>query len=358
MRTLLIGIGLIAFAVLPARGQSAEAPPPDTIRTQVQTQRSAPAASGLWRVRQRIAQIRGQQSTASSSVLPIIVIPPGQSAATQQVPAMQPAPRSAPSANAQPGVTQADLNRFETRLMRRLELLFEELYADLGASAQQAPNVIVRPQQPPLPADSLRAAPPEPTVVDSVRIVDSVRVAPRPGQPPTVVEVRRALLDAGLFRALDVNFETGSATLPPRAERSLAAIGEVLAQYPAVRVEIAGYTDSTGPEALNQQLSERRAAAVRDYLIDNYSIAPDRLTARGYGEAQPIATNDTRTGRALNRRVEFRVLNPEAAERVLDTTSTDTTEARELEEIIRRTIEEEMQQRGAPPDTSGGSNQE
>lgn len=243
--------------------------------------------------------------------------------------------------------------------MRRLELLFEELYADLGASAQQAPNVIVRPQQPPLPADSLRAAPPEPTVVvDSVRIVDSVRVAPRPGQPPTVVEVRRALLDAGLFRALDVNFETGSATLPPRAERSLAAIGEVLAQYPAVRVEVAGYTDSTGPEALNQQLSERRAAAVRDYLIDNYSIAPDRLTARGYGEAQPIATNDTRTGRALNRRVEFRVLNPEAAERVLDTTSTDTTEARQLEEIIRRTIEEEMQQRGAPPDTSGGSNQE
>ncbi len=369
MRSLVIGIGLMILLMAPAQGQTSPAtPPPDTSQTPVQVQRSGPVGSGLMRVRQRIAQIRGQQMSSAAGPI-IITVPraPSSAAAAPAVPQdpeaqQRPVPQQRPAA----GVTRADLNRFETRLMRRLEILFDELYANLGASAPQAPDVVVAPQTPPpaprAPADSLRAAPPPSP--DSARMMeappraDSIRQVPREASPPTVVEVRRALLETGLFRALDINFETGSATVSPRATQSLTAIGEVLAQYPAVRVEIAGHTDSTGSDAVNQRLSQQRAEAVRDHLLRNFSIPPDRLTARGYGSSQPIASNDSRTGRALNRRVEFRVLNPDAAERVLEDAASPDTTAQQLEDVIRRTIEEELQRRGAPPDTSSEGNLE
>ncbi|RMF59783.1 MAG: OmpA family protein, partial [Bacteroidetes bacterium] len=70
----------------------------------------------------------------------------------------------------------------------------------------------------------------------------------------------------------------------------------------------AGHTDSTGPDDYNLRLSQARAEAVRAYLIERFGIAPERLVARGYGESQPIADNVTATGRTLNRRVEFRVI--------------------------------------------------
>lgn len=73
-----------------------------------------------------------------------------------------------------------------------------------------------------------------------------------------------------------------------------------------------GATDAVGPDAFNQQLSEVRAEAVRAYLADRFGLVPDPLVARGYGEARPLTSNDRRSGRALNRRVEFTVLNPEA----------------------------------------------
>ena len=59
-----------------------------------------------------------------------------------------------------------------------------------------------------------------------------------------------------------------------------------------------------GPDAYNQSLSQRRAESVRDYLIKNFNISPDRLTAKGYGEEKPIASNDTKEGRSQNRRIE------------------------------------------------------
>jgi outer membrane protein OmpA-like peptidoglycan-associated protein len=125
-------------------------------------------------------------------------------------------------------------------------------------------------------------------------------------------------LETGLFRAFEVNFSSGRSTLLPRAKRSLDAVGEVLQQYPSLRLEIAGYTDAVGNEDANQELSQERASAVRDYLVDQFALAPDRFEVQGYGEARPIASNDTPAGRELNRRVEFVVLNPEEAERILD----------------------------------------
>ncbi len=77
---------------------------------------------------------------------------------------------------------------------------------------------------------------------------------------------------------------------------------------PAMKVQIAGYTDSVGSDAYNRQLSQKRADAVRTYLIDK-GIEDNRVSARGYGKESPIADNGTDDGRAENRRVEFVVLS-------------------------------------------------
>jgi OOP family OmpA-OmpF porin len=75
-----------------------------------------------------------------------------------------------------------------------------------------------------------------------------------------------------------------------------------------MKVEVAGHTSSTGPAEYNQVLSERRAQSVADYLIST-GLNADRFTVRGYGESEPVADNGTAQGRALNRRVELRILN-------------------------------------------------
>ncbi len=78
--------------------------------------------------------------------------------------------------------------------------------------------------------------------------------------------------------------------------------------YPEVKVEIRGYTDSVGGWELNQTLSQRRANSVKKYLV-NSGIQGERLLAKGYGEADPIASNKSAGGRAENRRIEFHRLN-------------------------------------------------
>lgn len=131
-------------------------------------------------------------------------------------------------------------------------------------------------------------------------------VPPGTALPPALIE--RTLLETGLFRTLDVVFEFDESTLLPHSANTLDAVGAVLARNRGLVVEIAGHTDSIGPDAYNQRLSRRRAETVRQYLLDRFPIDPDRLAATGYGETQPIATNDNPTGRTLNRRVEFRVI--------------------------------------------------
>jgi outer membrane protein OmpA-like peptidoglycan-associated protein len=102
----------------------------------------------------------------------------------------------------------------------------------------------------------------------------------------------------------DVLFDTGSATLRSGAMLSLQRVAEALRSNPERRVLIEGFTDSVGSESFNQELSQRRAEAVRAVLITN-GIAPDRIEVRGHGEAYPVASNDTASGRQLNRRVEI-----------------------------------------------------
>ncbi len=85
----------------------------------------------------------------------------------------------------------------------------------------------------------------------------------------------------------------------------LDEVGAMLQAYPTLALDIEGHTDSEGAAENNQTLSERRAAAVRAYLIDAHGVAPTRLNSRGYGESRPIASNETATGRQENRRVEI-----------------------------------------------------
>jgi outer membrane protein OmpA-like peptidoglycan-associated protein len=105
-----------------------------------------------------------------------------------------------------------------------------------------------------------------------------------------------------------INFASGQAIIPPDQYPILDKVVEVLKANAGVRVEIGGHTDAVGSDTYNQGLSERRAQSVRNYLIQS-GIDPARLEARGYGEYQPVASNTTRDGRSLNRRIEFKVLS-------------------------------------------------
>ena len=102
----------------------------------------------------------------------------------------------------------------------------------------------------------------------------------------------------------DVLFDTGSYTLKPGAREKLAKISGILLAHPGLTLQIEGHTDSVGTDEFNQQLSERRADSVRDFLAEN-GVPASSITARGFGKTQPVATNDTADGRQRNRRVEL-----------------------------------------------------
>jgi outer membrane protein OmpA-like peptidoglycan-associated protein len=108
----------------------------------------------------------------------------------------------------------------------------------------------------------------------------------------------------------DVLFDTGSYTLKPGAREKLAKISGIVLAHPGLNLQIEGHTDSVGTDEFNQQLSERRADSVRDFLAQQ-GVPGSAISARGFGKTQPVATNDTAEGRQRNRRVEL-VVNGDA----------------------------------------------
>jgi outer membrane protein OmpA-like peptidoglycan-associated protein len=109
-------------------------------------------------------------------------------------------------------------------------------------------------------------------------------------------------------RLNNIFFETGKATLKPESYEQLDQLVSLMEDASKLVIEIAGHTDNVGSEAANLRLSEDRANAVRDYLISK-NVDDNRIMAKGYGKSMPVASNDTEKGRALNRRVEFKVLS-------------------------------------------------
>ena len=110
----------------------------------------------------------------------------------------------------------------------------------------------------------------------------------------------------------DVLFAVNSSTLKPGGYDELKRVARVLNQYPQTTITIAGHTDSTGSEAYNQKLSERRAEAVKTALV-NMGVNSARMSTIGYGKSRPVADNDTEAGRQMNRRVEI-LINPQQAQ--------------------------------------------
>ena len=102
---------------------------------------------------------------------------------------------------------------------------------------------------------------------------------------------------------MNLQFDTNSADLRSDHYAEIQRVVDFLRQYPTANAVIEGHTDSRGAAAYNQSLSERRAASVRNYLVNQADINADRLTSAGLGETRPIASNDTAEGRAKNRRV-------------------------------------------------------
>jgi outer membrane protein OmpA-like peptidoglycan-associated protein len=102
----------------------------------------------------------------------------------------------------------------------------------------------------------------------------------------------------------DVLFDTGKYSLRPLAREKLAKVAGIVSGYPGLRLDVEGHTDSVGGDDYNQRLSEQRGGAVRDYLTQQ-GMATSSVTSKGFGKTQPVASNDTATGRQQNRRVEL-----------------------------------------------------
>jgi len=134
------------------------------------------------------------------------------------------------------------------------------------------------------------------------------------GCPEVKREVRNLLKKA----MQGIEFETGKATIKKKSFPLLNQIAKVFIENTNYNIEVQGHTDSTGKYEINKELSEKRANAVRDYLIEQ-GVDFQRLTAVGYGPDVPIADNKTKAGRAKNRRVEFKITFEEISyESVMD----------------------------------------
>ncbi len=104
-----------------------------------------------------------------------------------------------------------------------------------------------------------------------------------------------------------IYFDTGKATIKDKSKPKLDNAVEVLEKFPQVRIEVSGHTDDRGSDESNEDLSQRRADAVKQYFIDA-GIGADRIETRGAGETEPVESNKSRKGRAKNRRIEFKIL--------------------------------------------------
>jgi outer membrane protein OmpA-like peptidoglycan-associated protein len=117
--------------------------------------------------------------------------------------------------------------------------------------------------------------------------------------------MEQTLADKKPVEVYGIYFDFNSATIKPESETVLKQISDILHKNPDWKLSVAGHTDNIGDAAFNQDLSNRRAAAVKDALVTRYGIAPGRLTTSGYGASRPIEPNTTLEGRARNRRVEL-----------------------------------------------------
>jgi OOP family OmpA-OmpF porin len=124
-------------------------------------------------------------------------------------------------------------------------------------------------------------------------------VAPPPAPKPVIIEKGR--------QTLNVEFDFDKSTIKKGYDKDINDLANVMKDYPDLKVVIEGHTDNVGTAAYNKKLSQRRADAVKKYMVEQDGINANRITAEGFGFDRPIASNDTDEGRQKNRRVEAAV---------------------------------------------------
>ena len=152
-----------------------------------------------------------------------------------------------------------------------------------------------------------------PTRTDAVPGCDGAEIKklaaqPAPSPEPVAVVAQPAYKSLVSKKEISIdgaNFATASAVLIRGASARLDEVVNAARQYPDAKFDVSGHTDNHGKKVANQKLSEKRAVAVKAYLV-KHGVAPERISTAGYGDTQPVADNKTRAGRAANRRVDVR----------------------------------------------------
>jgi len=181
-----------------------------------------------------------------------------------------------------------------------------------GPGTKPPPAPTPPPPPPPPPAQTQPAPPPPPVAAipdsDGDGVPDNIDRCPNTPHGVAVDKFGCPLKSSIVLEG--VTFETNSAVLTGDSKPVLNDVAEGLVKHHRLKVELQGYTDSTGSDKYNIVLSGKRANSVREYLISQ-SVLPEQLTAKGFGKADPVASNATPAGRAKNRRVVMKVLeNP------------------------------------------------
>ncbi|MEO6663739.1 MAG: OmpA family protein, partial [Rubrivivax sp.] len=211
----------------------------------------------------------------------------------------------------QTGRVAAAEQALTTAATQRERILLESRTAEADTQRQRANMSVAQAEQARMQADQARMQ-----AEESRKVAEQQLAAARAAQSQSseaqarnkalemqLAEMKAKKTDRGMVLTLgDVLFDTGRAELKSGANRTLDQLTTFLSQNPERTVQIEGYTDSTGSEQTNQVLSERRANAVKNALVDR-NVAGNRITARGMGPSSPIATNGTAAGRQQNRRV-------------------------------------------------------
>ena len=139
------------------------------------------------------------------------------------------------------------------------------------------------------------------------------------GCPIELIEKETELLDTGMIRLQNINFETNKAVLLSESFPTLDIVGQVLGKWPELKIEVGGHTDARGSDKHNQKLSDDRAKSVLDYLKDKYpTLQAGQYTSKGYGESKPLVPNTNALNWSKNRRVEFVVQNKDVLRREIE----------------------------------------
>lgn len=179
--------------------------------------------------------------------------------------------------------------------VRHARLMVDGHYAKVYVGSQRVSNV---PNAELGKSDSVSftvelASPQKPVFIGNIRLAAGGR------------DLYDALAKDGHVATHGILFGVGSATIRPESTPTLEEIGDMLKKHPELELEIDGHTDNAGNASANQKLSEARAEAVKSYLVSTYKVNAARLSAKGFGAAKPVASNDTPEGRQQNRRVEL-----------------------------------------------------